>query len=172
MQTRRYGKILERTIFDGNEIVEHKDYAEIIIYNIKHKEVARAIIDLKDVGICKKHKWYLDGRGYVATNKKGWLGLHRLLLNDQLTKEKPQVDHINGNKLDNRGNNLRICNNTENNRNQKTALGISFNKSSKKWHTYIILNGRMKHLGLFENKNVALKIRREAELKYFKEFAK
>ena len=43
-QMYRYGKILDRTSKDKNEIVLHDNYAEIILYNKKQEEVARAII--------------------------------------------------------------------------------------------------------------------------------
>ncbi|MDD4804793.1 MAG: hypothetical protein PHN69_06540, partial [Candidatus Pacebacteria bacterium] len=56
-QVRKKGKILNRTVYDPNEIIKHDDYAEIILYDIDNKEVARTKIDLDDVDRCSKYKW-------------------------------------------------------------------------------------------------------------------
>lgn len=68
-QMQRHGKIMERTRTDINEYIFYEDYAEIILYNRKNLEVARAMISLDKVELCQKYKWSLGGYGY-ASNKK------------------------------------------------------------------------------------------------------
>ena len=70
--------------------------------------------------------------------------------------EGMEVDHINGNSLDNRKSNLRICTHKENVRNQKLSAantsgyrGVSWNKASKKWEAYIKVNQKRIYLGKF-----------------------
>lgn len=73
------------------------------------------------------------------------------------------VDHINGDKLDNRFDNLRdvsIKDNCENKRkaqanNRTGALGVCFHKGAGKYSAQIVVDGNKIHLGLFENKEEA-----------------
>jgi len=66
-----------------------------------------------------------------------------------------QVDHINGNKLDNRRKNLRICLNGSNNRNKKKYSGeykgVHRDKRTGRWVAQITKNYRAKHLGTFSS---------------------
>lgn len=72
------------------------------------------IIDDEDFELWNSHKWRFDHpsleKAYLRTKSKdkpGWLILHRAILN--VTDSKLQIDHINGNTLDNRKCNLRVC---------------------------------------------------------------
>ena len=51
LQYKRYGKVLKRTKYDSNEIIEYEDYAEIVLYNKSGNEVVRALIDKEDIPI-------------------------------------------------------------------------------------------------------------------------
>ncbi len=64
-----------------------------------------------------------------------------------------QVDHINGNKSDNRIANLREATNAQNHQNlngKNGALGTNWHKERCKWRATIMVNGKSKYLGLFE----------------------
>ena len=70
---------------------------------------------------------------------------------------KKIIDHINGNKLDNRKANLRICTYSENTINVKRNLqnkfrGVSFDKLREKWKARISVNGKRIQLGRFDTK--------------------
>lgn len=169
----RYGQILEKTRYDSNEIIEHDDYAEMILYNNKGEEVTRTSIDLEYIDPIKKYKWCLDGHGYVYNSKIGLL--HRFIMNcpDDLV-----VDHINHNKLDNRVCNLRVCTQQQNNMNARKGCnntsgvrGVSFHKTNNKWKANIQVNGKRMHLGYFKTKDEAIEARRQAEIEYFGEFS-
>lgn len=89
-----------------------------------------------------------------------------------MTGEWPdQVDHINGIRDDNRWCNLRDVDNQGNAKNQKMR---SDNKSGVtgvcrkdgKWLSYIYVKGNRVDLGLLDNLDDAVKIRKQAELKY------
>lgn len=171
-QMKRYGHILERTKFDLNEIIEHDDYAEIVLYDKNNNEVARSIIDLDYADIIKDYKWYLKQEGYAYNKELGFL--HRFIMNPP---KDMVVDHINHNKLDNRRDNLRVCTHQENDWNK---VPISTNTSgitgvSKTqwgtWQSRIEVNGKKICLGSFSTLEEATKVRRQAELEYYGEFA-
>lgn len=97
-------------------------------------------------------------------------------------ESKPFVDHINGKTNDNRIENLRWATNSENNRNltelrkDNTSgfVGVTSKKYKGehwKWLARISLNDKRIQLGHFDKFEDAVMARREAEKKYFKEFA-
>jgi len=121
-----------------------------------------------------------NGGGYLQTRyKKGFYLCSRLAYYiyygvDPLEK---QVDHINGNSLDNRIKNLRLATVRQNSFNQSLSkrntsgvTGVRWVKRDKKWVAYIRFNGKQTHLGYFANKEDAIQTRIEAEKKYFGEF--
>ena len=87
--------------------------------------------------------------------------LHRLIMGFPKNKI---VDHINGNKLDNRKSNLRICTQRQNAWNSiKKELGVSskykgvhFYKRTGKWQSSIQAGKRL-HLGFFDTEKEAAK---------------
>lgn len=90
---------------------------------------------------------------------------------------KGSVDHINHNPSDNRRSNLRDCEHNQNimnckiSKNNKSGyVGVIKIKSTSKWKAYINVNYKQINLGHHENKEDAIKARKEAEIKYFGEF--
>ena len=72
------------------------------------------------------------------------------------------IDHININPLDNRIENLRVVNISENTRNQNKRKncsskyrGVSWNKRDNKWEAQIRIDGKKKYLGMFHNEEDA-----------------
>lgn len=89
-----------------------------------------------------------------------------------------QVDHINGDRLDNRRENLRVCNQTQNNHNthkpksKSGYKGVVWVEDHKKWRAYITLNKKVKVLGYFKTAKEAAKAYDKAALENFGEFAR
>ncbi len=169
MQLRTHGKIF-RTFKDPNEIIEHSDYAEIVIYNQfksgkEQTEKCRALIDLEDINKIKDYKWSKTVNGYINCSSP-FLALHRIIV---ACPKGKFVDHINHNTLDNRKSNLRIVTAQQNNMNSKSK-GISYNKSKKKWQPQLMCNRKQIWLGRYETKEEAINVRKEAEIKYFGEY--
>lgn len=92
-------------------------------------------------------------------------------------KNKPCVDHINGDTSDNRLANLRYATIIENGRNRKMSSrntsgikGVSFDKKSGRWHARIQIDGIRVHLGLFKTKEEAQNARIAKVNEVFGEF--
>ena len=140
-----------------------------------------AIVDGQDLESVNKWKWTLhksEKWSYAFRKEKGkTIFLHRFLLQ---AKAKQYVDHINGNGLDNRKSNLRICTNTQNAWNSNYTRGRSRyrgvcpgGKNGKKWRAHIrIGNGKRKYLGTFSTELAAHLAYENARKELHGEFAK
>lgn len=104
------------------------------------------------------------------------MGYHRLVwcyYYGKWPESNKVIDHINGNHYDNTIENLRLVTQSENNKNLSTPkdntsghIGVGWVKLSRKWRATIRANGKYMHLGTFNNKEDAIKARKEAEKKY------
>lgn len=96
---------------------------------------------------------------------------HRLVIAMETGEMPPdEVDHINGDRADNRLANLRVVDKSENMRNQKLrednssgVCGVYWNKAANKWQAYIKIDGKVRYLGVFANIKDAAACRRKAE---------
>lgn len=139
LQYDRNGYFQKRTIYDPNEIILYEDYAEMLLYDLVGNEIASTFIDLDDVAKVKKYKWHLSDTGYVITCIDGInLRLHKYIIGDYENYKAHDydnmTDHIDRNKLNNRKDNLRKVNDSENKQNRDL---ISTNKSGRTGLQYI-----------------------------------
>ena len=99
----------------------------------------------------------IGGRG-----SKKWK-LHRLIFFLRgIDIEGREIDHVNGDTLDNRFNNLRIASSSQNKTNRDvrsdsgTGLkGVEYRKSTGRWMAYGRVNGKKVHLGVYSNPDEA-----------------
>lgn len=143
------------------------------------------IIDLKNVNLINKYTWFtkkaITGSYYVyastTINKKETkISLQRLLLGNP---ENKVIDHINGNTMDNRIENLRICSKSENNKNaKKNKRGTSSKykgvtkRPSGRFGVYIQNNKVIFCVGTFDSEIEAAKAYNKKALELFGEYAK
>jgi len=133
-----------------------------------------AIVDDDRYDELSKFNWYKHTMGYAVTTIKSKTTLmHRYLINAESGKS---TDHINRNKLDNRIENLRVCNQSENQankimKNKSGHKGIVWDKSRKLWRARINKNGIEYHLGRFKKISEAIKAYRKGAESLYGEFA-
>lgn len=102
--------------------------------------------------------------------------MHQLIL---FSPKPLEIDHVDGNGLNNQRMNLRICTHLQNTMNRKKSKGKSsvfkgvvWNKEKNNWRARIRVNKKLIHLGYFFIEAEAAKIYNIAAVKYFKEFAR
>ena len=124
----------------------------------KNKGRFFAIVDEEDFEYLNQWRWSYNARGY-AVRGKDLLPLHRFLLQPP---DNRMVDHINGNGLDNRKENLRICESKDNQRNQRKQQGTKSKYKGAYWHNQnkcwmagITFESKFIFLGLFKTEHQA-----------------
>lgn len=123
-----------------------------------------AIVDFADYGWLLHWKWSMSGR-YAVRNfrlpdgRQSSISMHRALLNPPADME---VDHINGNPIDNRRENLRLATPSQNQWNKgprkdskRGYKGTRFCKKTRRWHACIAANRITVHLGYFDSEDDA-----------------
>ncbi|MBL0320720.1 MAG: HNH endonuclease [Alphaproteobacteria bacterium] len=137
-----------------------------------------ALVDDEDFKKLNKYKWHLNN---IYAERTTWpehkhVYMHRYIMT---AKAGQEVDHINGNKLDNRKENLRLASHSQNCKNQAKPKnntsgykGVTKNKAGNNWIAQIKTNGKHLSLGRFENIQDAARAYDNAARKYFGEFAK
>lgn len=139
-------------------------------------------------GISHPNKQYLLKKPAGSIHKTGyrhitWLGkpqkAHRLIFMLHHGYMPPEVDHINGNRADNRIENLRAANRSENQCNRNILAsntsghpGVSWHKKSKAWVVRVMKNGKSMMLGYFKDLELAGLVAAESRSLYHGKYAK
>lgn len=137
------------------------------------------IVDDEDYSSLAQWKWCYSSNGYAERSSprpKKILYMHRVITN---TPKGMQTDHINGDRLDNRRSNLRVCSSAENrcntgkmSTNKSGYKGVIWDKKSEKWMSRICFRGKQIYLGLFVDVIQAAEACDAAVKKLHGEFAK
>jgi hypothetical protein len=111
---------------------------------------------------------------YTLMNENGHKSFysHQLVaivfLNHKMDGHAKVVDHINGNKTDNRLENLRIISQQENLWNTKNTKGYTYMKKEKMYMARIVVDYKLIYLGRYKNEIDARNAYLEAKKKYHK----
>lgn len=128
---------------------------------------AYAIVDAADASEIGQYHWFArrrDGVPDYAVRHAQWpdgrfrlIGMHRQIMELLDTPVSVQVDHIDGNGLNNRRRNLRVVTHAENMQNRKIQKnnksgirGVHWEKSKNRWRAQAGLNGHLYRLGTFK----------------------
>lgn len=132
-----------------------------IAYVMTNRFDVVGVIDSCYAGLVEGTAWSVNNRGYI----QGWVNGSMVLLHSLIMGNAPagmEIDHINGEKADNRVANLRWATKSQNNRNRgrqssntSGLIGVYWHKAAGKWRSQIKVNGRRTHLGYFTDRGEA-----------------
>lgn len=173
------------TLRRGHTLVGAHDMCSVRIpLNSRKYPGLFAIVDDDDADRVLAKNWFPAPRRnkiYACANSGSWrrgthrtILLHRFILGD--LEDGVEVDHINGDGLDNRKENLRVATASENGANRtgyqgRTSKykGVCFWRN--KWRAQIGIRGTNRHIGSFDNEVDAAKAYDEVAQESFGEFA-
>jgi len=143
-----------------------------------------AVVSKVDYDILDHYKWHVKRDGYMyrnASTKELRAGFSRSIAMHRQIKDFPNgltVDHINGNKLDNRRSNLRVATMAQNQGNSRkfkkassVYKGVRFHSRDKVWQAHITKKGKQIHLGTFDTEEEAAMAYNEKAEEIFGDFA-
>lgn len=126
--------------------------------------------------------WSINNIGYVLCKIQGKeYQLHRYLMGLGFYNPHDDiiVDHINGDTLDNRKTNLRIIHRKHNakncalySNNTSGYKGVSWLRHLNKWQADIQVNKQSIYLGVYDDLDEAVEVRKAAEIKYFGKYSR
>jgi hypothetical protein len=139
------------------------------------------LIDETDIGRAGVHSWqarkgkrtfYAAGGRNIGNGKTASFQLHRVLIG---APKGAEVDHRNGDGLDNRRGNLRLATSQQNSRNRHRCVGRSRYKgiapAGPSWRAYISVGRRKIHLGCFPTEEEAARAYDAGAREHYGEFA-
>lgn len=138
-----------------------------------------AIIDVADADLVTQYKWHA-AKGYAIAagrvdGRRKTISMHRIIL---AAPDGQEVDHINGDRLDNRRANLRLVSRADNMKNKRAYggssvfKGVNWRERAGKWIAQIQVDGKCSHIGQFDSElDAAWHYNREAA-RLFGEFAR
>ena len=180
-QFMKYGEFKDnnsRGIFDSNEIRKFENHAEIDTYDQFGNVTETYILDLEDIDKLEGKKWmtvYKTGKPYLKTgNQKSKIEyFHRIIMNNP----DNQVDHIDGNTLNNKKSNLRIVSLEDNMKNLKKKStntsgirGVSFSERDQLYKVDFTYEKKRYYFKGFPTKAEAVALRFLCEKYILKEY--
>lgn len=139
-----------------------------------------ALVDPEDFDELSRYKWQYNGGYARRTWRENGEG-RQIYMHRQITAADNglEVDHINGNRLDNRRSNLRVVSHSQNamnvplsSKNRSGHTGVWWSPKRERWIAYIYDGGKRRTLGYFKDKESAIATRQAAEKRIYGEFSR
>ena len=140
-----------------------------------------ALVDEADYDRLMQHKWFLSHTGYAI--RRVWDGrknttehMHRTVIGESC--EGFDVDHINGNTLDNRRCNLRVATRSQNMANTGPHVdgsgykGVTYDKRRNRYFARICQNYKTHFLGYYATAEEAAEAYNQAAVNAFGEYSR
>ena len=180
LQDRYLGGIM-KTRKDSSLVYDRGDYCEVELFGNESNTAGHTKIDKEDEPLVSPYHWRIlaprSGRYAIRNNHPTPIFMHHVIMG-----EKREVDHINGDTLDNRKSNLRFCIRSENRFNvpktSKTTKsqykGVSSRRKGHgrlRWFAYITAYKNRKWVGTFDTQEAAALAYNEAAKELHGEYA-
>jgi hypothetical protein len=134
--------------------------AEVREIKVESKgQIYKVLVDADDYERLSRFRWFMtkNKRGYMyavrSLDRRRQISMHREIMNPPKDR---MVDHANGNTLDNRKSNLRVCSRAQNAINSIKARsaeqrfkGVTFNKADQCFHAAITQDRQVKYIGSY-----------------------
>lgn len=141
------------------------------------------LVSKVDEELFLRYNWSVvkSGEKFYARRKKRISGISKtFLLHREIMKAKngQDVDHINGDGMDNRRENLRLCSRRENiqnsvkRKNDASSIYKGVHLCKNRWRSKITINGKQIHIGYFDHELDAAKAYDGAAIRFFGDFAR
>lgn len=143
-----------------------------------------ALVDDEDFDYLNQWKWFASftkGKFYAVRNvpnrakRQKMIRMNRILMD---AKDGYEIDHVDGNSLNNQRANLRACSHKENSRNKKFHSkntsgfkGVTWHKGERRWRAQIGVNYKKIVIGRFLTVEDAALAYDGAAKRFFGEFA-
>jgi hypothetical protein len=135
-----------------------------------------ALVDDEDFPLVSQYNWHASkrphGSFYARSSNRRKIFMHRLITG------WPEVDHQNGDGLDNRRHNLRPATSAQNNRNRRPRpgsssrfKGVRWERGRQRWRADIGIDGRYRTIGRFRDEETAARAYDAAALAAWGEYA-
>jgi len=135
-----------------------------------------AIVDDEDYArVLTVGSWQADVDPHSVYAVCSRIKMHRFIAG--VTAPSIEVDHRDGNGLNNQKYNLRVCTKRQNAQNRKAIRGksqykgVTWHVARQEWRANIRVNGKQKHLGAFSDERSAALAYDSAARLYFGEFS-
>ena len=141
-----------------------------------HSKYITCLFDLEDLELIKQYNLQICTNGYVQCRKKGekgeYLMVHNIIMKPPEGKE---VDHIKGNRSDNRKSQLRFLTHQQNSQSRHKSNGcpgVYLDNKLKRHYVQIKVNGKNRHIGMRKEYREAVDLRNKVVKEYYGEFAR
>lgn len=148
----RRGKILQPLTDTPSPVEREGDSCRVTLFCTNQGQngsiAGHAIISTRDTAIVEKLRWNLTSYGYARSSRRG--ASHGVLMHRLIMEVAPheEVDHINGNRLDNRRENLRVVTDAQQSQNRKVrndsysgVRGVSYDAKKRLFRVTVTVNG-------------------------------
>lgn len=140
-----------------------------------------ALVSNEDYAVLSQYKWYAQRAKYTwYARRKVQIGYKRqrtISMHGQIlgATNAMDIDHVDHDGLNNTRENLRLCTRSENQGNRRILpgeiKGVYWSKRERRWYAQIGVNGKRKHVGIFDDLQEAIVAYNVAAIKHFGEFA-
>lgn len=154
-----------------------------ILLKRRNAESLVALFDDEDFELVSKYVWYpnTNPKGHTSYAQANYVtddGKRHSARMHVLIMGRPFIDHINGNGLDNRRQNLRLATAAQNQMNKRSTTGnsqfkgVCFDITHGRWKAYITANGKSIGLGMYHDEEDAARAYDAAAIIHHGEFAR